>query len=72
MYKSDMERFYRMALSRMEMAHDEIEYIRNNIYDSGDMAEAELALGEAIEFFADGRDEASRYLGFEVRAAMKT
>lgn len=72
MYRPDVEASYRMALSRMEMAFEEMRFIRAEIFDCLDMQTAEALLADAVEHFVEARDAASRDLGFKIRGAMKT
>lgn len=72
MSNRDREAFFRMALSRMQLAVDEITRIRAEIYDCGSLLEAERHLHEAISHFMIGRDAAAGEFGFQPHESMPT
>ncbi|OQW34492.1 MAG: hypothetical protein A4E20_10760 [Nitrospira sp. SG-bin2] len=72
MSKKDSESFFRMALSRMQLALTEIQRIRVEVYDCPSLEEAEKSLEESIGYFILGRDVATGVLGFTPHESMPT
>lgn len=72
MSNNDKETFFRMTLSRMQLARDEIIRLRREVYDCEALAESKLALDEAIALFLIGRDAAIGEFGFVVKDSMPT
>lgn len=61
-----------MAMSRLEMAFDEIERIAEEIPAGETLGAALSSLEDAIKYFGHAQREAADKYGFEVRRSMKT
>lgn len=72
MNNKDREAFFRMCVSRMSLALDEIKRIRAEIYDCGSLENAQLLLSEALSHTLIGRDAAAGEFGFRPRESMPT